>query len=98
MKPSMFVPSLRSRAEGVALLAVIALLVVLAVIQHRWLGAIAEAERRKLTEEAAAPRRSRRKWIGTRAFLELRIDANAETEGRPSAMSVFAPSRRTRRW
>ena len=52
MKPSFFAPSWRSRVEGLALLGVVALLVVLAVIQHRWLGAIAEAERRKLTEEA----------------------------------------------
>ena len=57
-----------------ALLAVIALLFVLAVIQHHWLGAIAEAERRKLGEEAAEKASAIAQDVDrelTRAFLEL---------------------------
>jgi len=100
MKPSFFAPSWRSRAEGLALLAVIALLVVLAVIQHRWLGAIAEAERRKLTEEATEKAVAIAEDVDrelTRAFLELRIDARSLDEGRGAGdVSDFAA--RVNRW
>lgn len=78
MKPSFSTPSWRSRAEGVALLAVIGLLFALAVVQHRWLGAIAEAERRKLGEEATEKAAAIAQDVDrelTRVFLELRIDA-----------------------
>jgi two-component system sensor histidine kinase SenX3 len=71
-------PSFRSRAEALALLALVGLLAVLAVIQNRWLGAIAEAERRKLTEEAGEKAVTIAEDVDrelTRAFLELRIDA-----------------------
>ena len=80
MKPTFSMPSTRSRIEGGALLAVIALLCVLAVVQHRWLGAIAEAERRKLGEEAAEKAAAIAQDVDrelTRVFLELRIDAKA---------------------
>lgn len=91
--PSFSAPSWRSRAEGGALLAVIALLFVLAVIQHRWLGAIAEAERRKLGEEAAEKASAIAQDVDrelTRAFLELRIDSKAfpGPEG-PGAAAAF---------
>ena len=80
MKPSLQTPSRRSRIESGALLAVIALLCALAVVQHRWLGAIAEAERRKLTEEATEKAQAIAQDVDrelTRAFLELRIDAKS---------------------
>ncbi len=100
MKPSFFAPSWRSRAEGLALLAVIALLVVLAVIQHRWLGAIAEAERRKLTEEAREKAVAIAEDVDrelTRAFLELRVDARTLDEtGGIRDVSEFAA--RVDRW
>jgi two-component system sensor histidine kinase SenX3 len=73
-------PSLRARIEGAALLAVIALLCVLAVVQHRWLGAIALAERQKLVEESAEKAAAIAQEVDrelTRVFLELRIDAKA---------------------
>lgn len=76
--PSFSRPSWRSRAEGFALLAVIALLAVLAVIQNRWLDAIAQAERRKLKEEASEKAVAIAQDVDrelTRAFLELRIDS-----------------------
>lgn len=100
MKPSFFAPSWRSRAEGLALLAVIALLVVLAVIQHRWLGAIAEAERRKLTEEATEKAVAIAEDVDrelTRAFLELRIDARS-LEAAPGAQGVSTFGTRVERW
>lgn len=100
MKPSFFAPSWRSRAEGLALLAVIALLVVLAVIQHQWLGAIAEAERRKLTEEANEKAVAIAEDVDrelTRAFLELRIDARSlEAAPRSADGSTFGA--RVERW
>lgn len=71
-------PSSRSRVEGGALLAVVGLLCVLAVVQHQWLGAIAEGERRKLREEATEKATAIANDVDrelTRAFLELRIDA-----------------------
>jgi signal transduction histidine kinase len=77
-RPSFSLPSWRARAEGIALLAVIALLALLAVLQSRWLGAIAEAERRKLTEEATEKAATIAQEIDrelTRVFLELRVDA-----------------------
>lgn len=77
--PSPFsIPSSRSRVEGGALLAVIALLCVLAAVQHRWLGAIAEAEHRKLGAEALEKATAIAQDVDrelTRVFLELRIDA-----------------------
>ena len=88
--PTFSTPSWRARAEGLALLAVIGLLGVLAVIQHQWLGAIAEAERRKLTEEAAAKATSIAAEVDrelTRAFLELRIDARMLESGKGSAFA-----------
>ncbi len=100
MKPSFFAPSWRSRVEGLALLGVVALLVVLAVIQHRWLGAIAEAERRKLTEEATEKAVAIAEDVDrelTRAFLELRIDARSLDEtGGVRDVSDFAA--RVERW
>jgi len=77
-KPLSHTPSWRSRAEAFGLLALVALLSVLAVIQNQWLGAIAEAERRKLTEEATEKAAAVAQDVDrelTRAFLELRIDA-----------------------
>ncbi len=100
MKPSSFAPSWRSRAEGLALLAVVALLVVLAVIQHRWLGAIAEAERRKLTEEASEKAVAIAEDVDrelTRAFLELRIDARS-LDGAVGAGDVSDFASRVERW
>ena len=76
--PSFSRPSWRSRAEAFALLAVIALLAVLAVLQNRWLDAIAQADRRKLNEEASEKAAAIAQDVDrelTRAFLELRIDA-----------------------
>lgn len=90
MKPSFSIPSWRSRVEGMALLAVITLLFALAVVQHRWLGTIAEAERRKLGEEAAEKAAAIAEEIDrelTRAFIELRIDAKMLESGDGS---VFA--------
>lgn len=78
MKPSFSIPSSRARFQGLALSALIVLLCVLAVIQHRWLGAIAEAERGKLREEAAQKSADIAQDVDrelTRAFLELRLDA-----------------------
>jgi signal transduction histidine kinase len=100
MKPSSFAPSWRSRAEGLGLLAVIALLVVLAVIQHRWLGAIAEAERLKLTEEATEKAVDIAEDVDrelTRAFLELRIDAKS-LEAAAGAPEISAFGARVGRW
>lgn len=100
MKPSFSAPSWRSRAEGLALLAVIALLVVLAVIQHRWLGAIAEAERRKLTEEATEKAAAIAEDVDrelTRAFLELRIDARS-LQAAPETHDVSTFGTRVERW
>lgn len=57
--------------------ALIVLLCVLAVVQHRWLGAIAEAERGKLREEVAQKSSEIAQDVDrelTRAFLELRLD------------------------
>lgn len=88
--PTFSKPSWRSRVEGLALLAVIGLLGALAVIQHRWLGAIAEAERRKLTEEAAEKATAIAADVDrelTRAFLELRIDARMLESGKGSAFA-----------
>jgi len=76
--PSFSRPSWRSRVEAFALLAVIALLAVLAVIQNRWLDAIAEGDRRKLTEEASEKAAAIAQDVDrelTRAFIELRIDS-----------------------
>ena len=76
--PSFSRPSWRSRAEAFALLAVIALLAALAVIQNRWLDAIAQADRRKLNEEATEKAAAIAQEVDrelTRAFLELRIDS-----------------------
>src|SRR6186713_632382 len=76
-RPSFSMPSWRARAEALGLLAVIALLAMLAVLQNRWLGAIAEAERRKLTEDAAEKAQAIAQDVDrelTRAFLELRVD------------------------
>lgn len=76
------------------MLAVISLLCVLAVIQHRWLGEIAEAERRKLGEEAAEKAKDIAQDIDrelTRAFLELRIDSKAFPGSLgPGAASAYA--------
>lgn len=87
-KPSFSDSSWRSRAEGFALLAVVVLLGALAVVQHRWLGAIAEAERLKLLEEATEKAAAIAEDVDrelTRALLELRIDAKAlETEETPA--------------
>jgi signal transduction histidine kinase len=80
MRETFSTPSLRSRIEGAALLAVIALLCVLAVVQHRWLGAIAEAERQKLVEESTDKATAIAQEVDrelTRVFLELRLDAKA---------------------
>ncbi|MEO8359444.1 MAG: HAMP domain-containing sensor histidine kinase [Vicinamibacteria bacterium] len=81
MTPTPFsLGSSRSRIEGGALLAVISLLCVLAVVQHRWLGAIAEGERRKLGEEATEKANAIAQAVDrelTRAFLELRVDGKA---------------------
>ncbi|HQZ18810.1 MAG TPA: HAMP domain-containing sensor histidine kinase [Vicinamibacteria bacterium] len=88
--PTISTPSWRARAEGLALLAVIGLLGVLAVIQHQWLGAIAEAERRKLTEEATEKAAAIAAEVDrelTRAFLELRIDARMLESGKGSAFA-----------
>jgi len=84
MKPSFSIPSFRSRVEGAALLAVVALLGVLAVLQHRWLEAIAEGERRQLHEEAEQKSATIAQDIDrelTRAFFELRVDAKALDQG-----------------
>lgn len=89
-KPSFPAPSWRSRVEAFALLAVIGLLGALAVIQHRWLGAIAEAERRKLTEEATEKAAAIASDVDrelTRAFLELRIDARMLERGQGSTFA-----------
>ena len=89
-KPSFSIPSSRSRVEGVALLTVIALLCALAVVQHRWLGAIAEAERRELTEQAAEKAAAIAQDVDrelTRAFLELRVDAKTLETKNPSAFA-----------
>lgn len=78
MNPSFLAPSRRSRVEAFALLTVIVLLGALAVIQNRWLAAIAEAERVQLTEEAAEKTAAIAQDVDrelTRVFLELRIDA-----------------------
>jgi len=88
--PSFSRPSWRSRAEACALLAVVGLLAALAVLQNRWLGAIAEAERRKLTEEAGEKATAIAQEVDrelTRAFLELRIDAKMLE---PKGGAVFA--------
>ena len=88
--PTISTPSWRARAEGLALLAVIGLLGVLAVIQHQWLGAIAEAERRKLTEEATEKAAAIAADVDrelTRAFLELRIDARMLETGQGSSFA-----------
>ena len=89
-KPSFSIPSRRSRVEAFALLAVIALLCALAVVQHRWLGAIAEAERRELTEQAAEKAAAIAQDVDrelTRAFLELRVDAKTLETKNPSAFA-----------
>ena len=83
----------RSRVEGVAFLAVLSLLVVLAVVQHRWLGAIAEAERAKLKEEAALKAASIAQEIDrelTRVYLELRIGSKTAEHATPSTTSFEA--------
>ncbi len=80
MQTPFSMPASRTRAEGLALIAVISLLGALAVLQHRWLGAIAEAERRELVEEAGEKAVAIAQDVDrelTRAFLELRLDARA---------------------
>ena len=94
-------PSSRSRIEGAALLAVIALLGVLAVVQHRWLGTIAEAERRKLGEEASEKATAIAQDVDrelTRAFLELRIDSKAFQEKDGARPAALAFSKQFERW
>lgn len=74
----------RSRIEAAALLAVVALLAVLAALQHRWLLAVAEAERRDLREAAAEKADAIARDVDrelTRAALELRLDAKAVAPG-----------------
>ncbi len=90
-KPSFSIPSARSRLEAGALLAVISLLCVLAVVQHRWLGAIAEAERRDLTEQATEKAAAIAQDVDrelTRAFLELRVDAKMLESKEASAFAT----------
>ena len=90
-KPSFSIPSARSRLEAGALLAVISLLCVLAVVQHRWLGAIAEAERRDLTEQATEKAAAIAQDVDrelTRAFLELRVDAKMLDSKEASAFAT----------
>ncbi|MEO5762440.1 MAG: hypothetical protein ABIR28_09030, partial [Vicinamibacteria bacterium] len=96
MKTPFSLRSSRSRIEGAALLAVIGLLCVLAVVQHRWLGAIAEGERRKLGEEATEKANAIAQDIDrelTRAFLELRVDGKEVT-----ARDGAAFAERLERW
>lgn len=81
----------RSRIEGLALLAVVGLLGVLAVVQHRWLGAIAEAERRDLVEQARDKASAIAQDIDrelTRVYLELRVDAKALEPGGGAAFAA----------
>lgn len=96
MKTPFSTAAARSRVEGLALLAVVALLGVLAVVQHRWLGAVAEAERRDLSEEAAEKAASIARDVDrelTRAYLELRLDAKSL---QPEGVAAFAA--RLARW
>ncbi len=89
MKTPFSTATARSRIEGLALLAVVALLGVLAVVQHRWLGAIAEAERRDLSEAARDKAAAIAQDIDrelTRVYLELRVDAIALE---PAGASAF---------
>ena len=85
----------RSRIEGVALLAVLALLGVLAVMQHQWLGALAEGERRKLTEDANEKVSLIARDIDrelTKTYLELRLDSKTVHAGTSLPARVEAPA------